>query len=73
MFWQEYSWSQNNESELSIPARFTVEMSARLKVKKDSLEYKNYFFLLNKNEVKKRSFNRGTQKEFQSTQKNTHS
>ena len=42
----------------SIPARFTVEMSARLKVKKDALEYKNnYFFLLNKNEVKKRSVN----------------
>ena len=59
----------------SIPARFTVEMSARLKVKKDALEYKNYFFLLNKNEeVKKRSVNRGTQKELlQSTQKNTHS
>ena len=35
----------------SIPARFAVEMSARLKVKKDALEYKNYFFLLNKNEV----------------------
>ena len=73
MFWQEYSWSQNNESELSIPARFTVEMSARLKVKKDALEYKNYFFCLNKNEVKKRSVNRGMQKELQSTQKNTYS
>ena len=57
----------------SIPARFTVEMSARLKVKKDALEYKNFFFLLNKNEVKKRSVNRGKQKESQSKQKNTNS
>ena len=57
----------------SIPARFTVEMLARLKVKKDTLEYKNYFLLLNKNEVKKRSVNRGKQKESQSKQKNTHS
>ena len=54
----------------SIPARFTVEMSARSKeVKKDALEYKNYFFLLTKNEVKKRSVNRGKQKESQSKQK----
>ena len=53
----------------SIPARFTVEMSARLKVKKDALEYKNYFFLLNKNEVKKRSVNRGVKKESQSVKK----
>ena len=57
----------------SIPARFTVEMSARLKVKKDALEYKNYFFLLNKNEVKKQSVNRGKQKESQSKQKNINS
>ena len=60
----------------SIPARFTVEMSARLKVKKDALEYKNYFFLLNKKEVKKRSVNilGGKQKkESQSKQKNTNS
>ena len=52
-----------------LPARFTVEMSARLKVKKDALEYKNYFFLLNKNEVKKRSVNRGVKKESQSVKK----
>ena len=54
----------------SIPAKFTVEMSARLKVsKKDALEYKNYFFSLNKNEVKKRSVNRGVKKESQRASK----
>ena len=57
----------------SIPSRFAVEMSARLKVKKDALEYKNYFFSLNKNEVKKRSVNRGVKKESQSVKKNTNS
>ena len=36
----------------STPARFTVKMSAKLKVKKDALKYKNYFFfIINKNEV----------------------
>ena len=41
----------NPSFSISIPERFTVEMSARLKVKKDALEYKKHFFLLNKNEV----------------------
>ena len=57
----------------SIPARFTVEISERLKVKKDALEYKNFFFLLNKNEVKKRSVIRGIKKESQSVKINTNS
>ena len=52
MFWQEYLWSQNIESELFYSGKIQSRNVGKIKeVKKDALEYKNYFFLLNKNEV----------------------
>ena len=55
MFWQDYLWSQNNESELSFNSsgkipRFLVTQNVATRLKENfPLEYENYF-LINKNE-----------------------